>query len=291
MPDAGVAWVGRAPREHDVTGVAGRCWELDAAPCQAEWLMRPSPRLVASFAVGGLVVALGGLVALGGVGSGGRADAFATSAPTVTGTVITAPTTAAPATAATPPTSPKPASTSASSASKLGGTSPPAAAVRPVAAQATAAPSTSLAATTAAATTAGGTVAPTTLAPVTATVPQIVAGVPPSTEVATSVVQVGDRASSTKIDRIWLALVGLSLLVAAATAWFWWRTRPVEASLEGLELIGTGRFLNADDGTRARHLAAVRDRRGIVSDPIVDDVEFPGATTPVGLPEPGPAPA
>jgi hypothetical protein len=108
---------------------------------------------------------------------------------------------------------------------------------------------------------------------------------PVTSEVATSVVQVGDKASAAKVDKIWLALVALALAVAGATAWFWWLTRPVAAPLEGLALIGTGRFLKADDGTRASRLAVVRTRRGAVTDPVADDVVL-DAPTPLAPPTP-----
>lgn len=247
--------------------------------------MRPLLHRAAPLALGAvlLVAAL-----LAGLGGAGRVGAFATTAPTVTGTVITAPTTAPAPTAAPVATSSKPASTTQrTSASAPSATRSVAqASVAVTSAAATIAPTT--AATTAPTST---TAAPTTLAPATATVPLIAAALPPSTEVATSVVQVGDKASESKINKIWLALVALAIAVAAATIWFWWFTRPVDATLEGLELIGTGRFLKADDGTRSRHLAIVRSRRGTVGEPVLDDVVIEAPAPPLPPPEPGASPA
>ena len=94
-------------------------------------------------------------------------------------------------------------------------------------------------------------------------VPQVAAQsdsstVPTSVVVATaptSAVEVGDPESTRRINRVIVALLGLAVLFAAITVWFWRVTRPVAAHLEGLEIIGRSRL-------RAGHLDRLRRARG-----------------------------
>lgn len=108
--------------------------------------------------------------------------------------------------------------------------------------------------------------------------------VPTSVVVATaptSAVEVGDPASTRRINRLIVALLGLAVLFAAITVWFWRVTRPVAAHLEGLEIIGRKRL-------RAGHLDRLRRARGIP--PKLDIVEAePVVAEPVVAPAAAPS--
>jgi hypothetical protein len=61
-----------------------------------------------------------------------------------------------------------------------------------------------------------------------------------------------------------IALVGLALLVALLTFWYWRSTKPVPTSLEGLDVMSSRKWLRGRPDKRARLLAEYHARHGAV---------------------------
>ena len=60
------------------------------------------------------------------------------------------------------------------------------------------------------------------------------------------------------------ALIGLGVLIALLTFWYWRSTKPVPPSLEGVELMSTRKWLRGKPDKRARLLAEYHAKRGPV---------------------------
>ena len=97
------------------------------------------------------------------------------------------------------------------------------------------------------------TVAPIPAAPVAATT---------AVAVTTTVPKAGDAASTRTVNRIVAVLVGLAVVLLGVAVWFWRSTKPVPRHLDGLDLMGTRPWQDADPGGRSALLAPVHERRG-----------------------------
>jgi hypothetical protein len=82
---------------------------------------------------------------------------------------------------------------------------------------------------------------------------------PPTTATA-----INDAKATQLVNRVVAALVGLAVLIALLTIWYWRSTKPVPPSLEGVELMSTRKWLRGKPDKRARLLSEYHAKRGPV---------------------------
>ena len=115
----------------------------------------------------------------------------------------------------------------------------------------------------------------------TTTVPVVTSAAPaPSTTAATA----GDEASTRTVNRIVFVLAAFAVVLVGLAIWFWRTTKPMPRHLDGLDLMGSRRWRDADPAGRSTLLAPVHERRAEVRD--VEDPE--GGAEPVPVVEPVP---
>ena len=73
---------------------------------------------------------------------------------------------------------------------------------------------------------------------------------------------VGDASSSRKVNLAIGLLVGLGVLVAGLTIWFWTRTKPLPPALEALDTMSRRRWRRADPERQAQSLDNVHAKVG-----------------------------
>jgi hypothetical protein len=91
------------------------------------------------------------------------------------------------------------------------------------------------------------------------TAPAVTAAAPaPSTTAASA----GDEASTRTVNRIVAVLVAFAIILVGLAIWFWRATKPTPRHLDGLDMMGTRRWRQADPADRSVLLAPVHERRG-----------------------------
>ena len=107
---------------------------------------------------------------------------------------------------------------------------------------------------------------------------------PPTTAAA-----INDAKATELVNRVVAALIGLGVLIALLTFWYWRSTKPVPPSLEGVELMSTRKWLRGKPDKRTRLLAEYHAKRGPVPEESIARVS--AATVRVGAAVAAPAPA
>lgn len=111
----------------------------------------------------------------------------------------------------------------------------------------------------------------------------------PITAPPTTAAPINDAKATRLVNRVILALVGLALLVAFLTFWYWRATKPVPPALDGLDLLSTRKWLRGKPEKRARLLAEFHAKRGPVPEEVIARTNAP--TVKVGAAVAAPSPA
>lgn len=143
------------------------------------------------------------------------------------------------------------------------------------------------------ATTVATTVAPTAPPTVATTLPLPTQSttLSPITAPATTAAPINDAKATRLVNRVVLALVGLALLVAFLTFWYWRATKPVPPALDGLDLLSTRKWLRGKPEKRARLLAEFHAKRGPVAEEVIARTNAPTVKVGAAVAAPNPAPA
>jgi hypothetical protein len=144
------------------------------------------------------------------------------------------------------------------------------------------------------------TVAPTTVAPTTVppTAPPVLTTAPlpvqstsltPVSVAPTTAPSINDNKATTLVNRVIFALIGLAVLVALLTFWYWRATKPVAPAIDGLDLMSTRKWLRGKPDKRARLLSEYHAKRGPVPEEVIARTSAP--TVRVGAAVAAPVPA
>ena len=107
--------------------------------------------------------------------------------------------------------------------------------------------------------------------------------------------EVGDPESTRRINQLITTLLGLAVVFAVITAWFWRSTKPVAPHLAGLAMMGSRRFRRSPVLDKAGRLELLRQDRGAapepeiigpVAEPVAEPVVEVAATVEPAAPEP-----
>ena len=104
------------------------------------------------------------------------------------------------------------------------------------------------------------------------------------------VAPINDSTATRLVNRVIFALVGLALLVAFLTFWYWRATKPVPPALDGLDLLSTRKWLRAKPDKRARLLAEFHAKRGPVAEEVIARTNAPTVKVGAAVAAPEPAP-
>ena len=125
--------------------------------------------------------------------------------------------------------------------------------------------------------------------PTTVPLPTQSTSLTPVTAPPTTAAAINDAKATELVNRVVAALIGLGVLIALLTFWYWRSTKPVPPSLEGVELMSTRKWLRGKPDKRARLLSEYHAKRGPVPEESIARVS--GATVRVGAAVAAPAPA
>ena len=98
--------------------------------------------------------------------------------------------------------------------------------------------------------------------PTTVPLPTQSTSLTPVSAPATTAPPINDAKATELVNRVVAALIGLGVLIALLTFWYWRSTKPVPPSLEGVELMSTRKWLRGKPDKRARLLGGVPRQAG-----------------------------
>ena len=125
--------------------------------------------------------------------------------------------------------------------------------------------------------------------PTTVPLPTQSTSLTPVSAPATTAPAINDAKATELVNRVVAALIGLGVLIALLTFWYWRSTKPVPPSLEGVELMSTRKWLRGKPDKRARLLGEYHAKRGPVPEESIARVG--AATVRVGAAVAAPAAA
>src|SRR5262249_27644115 len=100
-----------------------------------------------------------------------------------------------------------------------------------------------------------------------------------------------DSTATKLVNRVIFALVGLALLVALLTFWYWRATKPVPPAIDGLDLMSTGKWLRAKPDKRDKLLTDYHTKRGPVPDEVIARTTAPTVRVGAAVAAPAAVPA